>query len=527
MSVTAPPDRTAADPERLRETLESGCRPLPVEVRETHISWVFLVGDRAYKLKKPVVLDFLDYGTPARRRAMCHEELRLNARLAPELYLAVRAVADRGGHFEITDEADPAAIDYVVEMRRYNEHGTLGALADAGRVTREQTATVAERLATFHAGCPARDVGRASQAVRHELQENLSELLDAGADPAMADRITTLGRFLAAFVASNQATLDARGRRQLIREVHGDLRAEHVIMAPELAIVDCVEFDPGLRTLDVADDLAFLVMDLCAHGAEAAAHELIAAYGRAGGDCGRDELVWFFAVHRALIRAKVAMVGARESSGATHRGEETVADLLAVAERCAWRGRGAPALIVCGVPGSGKSTVARALGTLAGCVVMSSDIVRKERARVGLHDRGAAALYAPEVSRDVYRELGFRAAAAMASGSGVIVDATFRRRVDRDAFTAGWDAAAPVTFVQCLAPADVLHRRALAREADPARVSDAGAEVVDRERDRFEPLDEAPAAAHLVLRTDRALGAILADTVALLDVRLGDTPLVA
>ena len=229
-------------------------------------------------------------------------------------------------------------------------------------------------------------------------------------------------------------------------------------------------------------------------------------------------------MHRALIRAKVALVRGGQP-GVADSGNAEVLRLLAVAERCAWRGRGASALVVCGVPASGKSTVARALGTLAGCTVITSDIVRKELAGMPLVGRGPDALYAPEVSRDVYRELGCRAAAAMASGTGVIVDATFRRRADRDAFTAGWDDAAPFTFVQCVAPADVVHRRALAREADPDRISDADAEVVDRERDRFEPLDEAPAAAHFVLRTDRSVDAILADTVALLDVRLGDVAL--
>ena len=149
MTVAAPPDGTAADPERLRDALGSGYPPRPVEVRETHISWVFLVGDRAYKLKKPVVLDFLNYGTPARRHAMCHEELTLNARLAPDLYLSVKAVAAQEGRLELTDENDPAAIDYVVEMRRYDEHATLAALADLGQVTPVQMAMVGERLAAF------------------------------------------------------------------------------------------------------------------------------------------------------------------------------------------------------------------------------------------------------------------------------------------------------------------------------------------------------------------------------------------
>jgi uncharacterized protein len=518
VSVTAPVDQTAVDPRRLRDALGSGRPPGVVEVRETHISWVLLVGDRAYKLKKPVVLDFLDYGTPSRRRAMCHEELRLNGRLAPDLYLAVKAVAARGDRLEITDESDRAAIDYVVEMRRYDEHGTLAALADLGQVSPAQMAMVGERLSAFHAVCPSLEVGRGSQLVRRELDENLSELAAACADAAMARSIGALGRFLDAFVTAHQASLDERATRGLIREGHGDLRAEHVIMAPRLSIVDCVEFDPGLRTLDVADDLAFLVMDLCAHGAEPAARELIAAYRGAGGDCGRDELVWFFAVHRALIRAKVALVRSRQATADGDDGEAR--GLVAVAERCAWRARGAPALVVCGVPASGKSHLADALGAMAGCPVFSSDVVRKELSGLAPHDRGAASLYTPEVSARVYRELGLRSAAALAAGHGVLVDATFRRRADRDAFREGWAGAAPVTFVQCVAPAEVLARRARVRERDPARISDAGIDVVRHELARFEPLDEADPSHHLLLRTDRGAEAAIADLLALLDLRL-------
>jgi uncharacterized protein len=522
MGVTAIPDQSAADPRRLRDALASRCPPRPVEVRETHISWVFLVGDRAYKLKKPLVLDFLDYGTPARRRAMCHEELRLNARLAPDVYLAVKAVAARGGAVEITDEEDPAAVDYVVEMRRYDEDATLATLADAGQLAHGHVAAVGARLAQFHAACRSREVARGSLAVRDELHENLSELTGVCVDSALTSRIAVLGRFLDAFVNVHEAMFDDRARRGLIREGHGDLRAEHVIVAPRLAIVDCVEFDPGLRTLDVADDLAFLVMDLCAHGAEAAAREVIAAYRSAGGDCGRDELVWFFAVHRALIRAKVALVRSRQTTAAP-RDDGEVRRLVEVAERCGWRARGAPALVVCGVPASGKSHLADALGAMAGCPVLSSDVVRKELGGLAPLDRGPPSLYTPEVSVRVYRELGRRSAAAMAAGHGVLVDATFRRRADRDAFREGWAGAGrpgPMTFVQCVAPAEVLRLRALAREQDPTRISDAGTNVVRQELGSFEALDEADASHHLILRTDRGSEPAIADLLALLDLRL-------
>jgi aminoglycoside phosphotransferase family enzyme/predicted kinase len=527
MSVAAEAARMGADPDRVRAAVAELYPADPVTVRETHISWVFLTRERAFKLKKPLVLSFLDYGTAARRRDMCREEVRLNARLARDVYLGVRAVADHGDRLAIAADDDPAAIDYLVEMRRYDEQSTLAALAVHCAVTREHVTAVGARLAAFHSASPVRCGQRGSVAVRHEVQENLGELMAEPGGSAAPARIAALGRFLDAFVAANRTLFDARARRGLIREGHGDLRAEHVIVAPHLSIVDCVEFDPGLRTLDVADDLAFLVMDLCALGADASARELIAAYRESGGDPGSDELVWFFAVHRALIRAKVGLVRAEQTAdrGASPRAD--VDHLLGIAERCAWRARGPLTLVICGVPASGKSHLARAVAAAAGLPVISSDLVRKELAGLSAHERGSSALYQPEVSKRTYRELGRRAAMAITAGSGVLIDATFRRRADRDAFAEGRGPTGSLTFVQCLASAEVLRCRAVAREHDPHRASDATPDVVERERRRFDPLDDANPAGHLVLRTDRDTGAVLADLVALLDLRLAGDPVAA
>lgn len=515
MSATDASDGAGADPERVRAAVARAWPGDDVQVHETHISWVYVAGDRAFKLKKPVVLDFLDYGTPERRRQMCREELRLNARLAPELYLAVRGVADRGGGLDLVEEDDPAAMDYLVEMRRYQERDTLAAAATDARIVPEQIASVGERLAWFHAGCPPVADSQGSRSVRHELEENLSELGDL-TEPDLSLRTEALGRFLRAYLAAHRAVLDDRGRRGLIREGHGDLRAEHVVLVPQLSIVDCVEFDPALRTLDVADDLAFLVMDLCAHGAEAAARDLLGAYRGAGGDCGDDTLVWFFAVHRALIRAKVQLVRARQAPA----GPDAAARLVGVAERCAWRARGGSALVFCGVPASGKSHLAEALGAAVGCPVISSDRVRKELAGLAPDQRGCAGLYMPEISHRTYHELGRRAAQTIADGRGVLVDATFRHRDDRRAFAEGWANAGEVTFVQCLAPADVLRERAAARQCEPGHISDADVGVVSRELARFQALDEVSPDAHLLVRTDRDGARAIADLLALLDERL-------
>jgi uncharacterized protein len=515
----------ALDPEELRAAL-ARLTSDRVEVRETHISWVFLAAERAYKLKKPLVLPFLDYGTPARRRAMCAEEVRLNKRLAEEIYLCVRGIAQAASGPELTDESDPKAVDYVVEMQRYDEERTLKSTLGRGELTRPDVTAVARRLAAFHARCPSALVReRGARRIELEVGENLEELLGVGELRAERERIHALARFIAAFLSSRSDVFDRRAEQGLTRECHGDLRAEHVVLGRPVSIVDCVEFDAGLRTLDVADDLAFLMMDLTALGGERFGAQLVDDYRSAGGECGEDALLAFFAVHRALVRAKVLLVraGQHPARSAAHGHAEAQArELLAVAEQFAWRARLPLVIVVCGVPASGKSHLAQGIAGVSRLQLLSSDLLRKRLAGIEPTATAAPDRYSAEFSRATYAELGSRAAAEATARGGALIDATFRRRGDRDAFVGAFSDATPLLFVECLAPAAVLARRAVQRERDPSRVSDATLPVVLRERESWEPLDEIPGDRHVILRTDRPLESIMADLIALLDQRLSE-----
>jgi uncharacterized protein len=491
-----------------------------VETRETHISWLFLTGDRAYKLKKPLVLPFLDYGTPQRRREMCLAEVRLNHRLGGDLYLGVRGIARTPAGFELVDDDDPRAIDYLVEMRRYDEQRVLSGVLLAGELTDCQITDLARTLASFHAGCtPVRGgPDRGAEAVQREVDRNVQDVLEDVQPPSRHERVLALSRFMSAFVASHRAELNERAARGCVKECHGDLRAEHVLLGPAIRVVDCVEFDVGRRTLDVADDLAFLVMDLAALGGERYARGLINAYRAAGGDCGSDALLAFFAVHRALVRAKVMLVRADQHTPESDRRRHASAAaeaLITLAQRFAWQARGPLAIVICGLPASGKSSLAAALNAGSGLPQVSSDLARKQLAGLTPGERGSPELYAPDFDARTYAELGRRAADQLRSQAGVIVDATFRHRRDRDAFYDAFGEAAPLLFVRCEAPAQVLARRAETRENDPARVSDADLEVVLHESTAWEPLDEVPADACLTLRTDRDVDATLTDLTAL------------
>ena len=527
LATDARPGATKTDPDQVRRAvarMSPAGGETTVETRETHISWLFLTGDRAYKLKKPLVLSFLDYGTPQRRREMCLAEVRLNRRLAGDLYLGVRGIARTPDGYKLVTDDDPRAIDYLVEMRRYDEQSLLSAVLQRGELTDSQITDLACTLASFHAGCaPGRDgQGRGAEAVAREVDQNVQDVLADALPRGWRERVLALSRFMGAFIASRRAELDERAARGCVRECHGDLRAEHVLLGPAIRVVDCVEFDVRLRTVDVADDLAFLVMDLAALGGERYARKLIDAYRAAGGNCGSDALLAFFAVHRALVRAKVMLVRADQHPPASDRRRRASAGaeaLLALAQRFAWQARGPLAIVICGLPASGKSSVAAALSAASGLPQISSDIVRKQLAGLAPQARGAPELYLPDFDARTYAELGRRAADQLRSQPGVVVDATFRHRRDRDAFYDAFDDAAPMLLVRCDAPAHVLARRAQARERDPARVSDADLEVVLRERDAWEPLDEVPADACLTLRTDRDAEATLTDLTALADQR--------
>jgi aminoglycoside phosphotransferase family enzyme/predicted kinase len=495
-----------------------------VDVRETHISWVFLARERAYKLKKPIVLPFLDYGTPARRRRMCEEEVRLNRRLAPDIYLGVRALVATPAGVELADADDPRAVDYIVEMRRYDEARTLAALLARGELRRADVLAVASALAAFHDACHrVTPRGQPVHAVEREIDENFAELLPLAELHSERSRLLVLWRFMSAFLAAHAHTFDARGLRGRVRDCHGDLRAEHVVVDGEVRVVDCVEFDPGLRALDVGDDLAFLVMDLIALGGEVHAKALVGAYREAGGDPGDDPLVAFFASYRALVRAKVLLVRAAQhpaGSAAHGRASAGARDLLGLAERFTWRARLPLVIVTCGVPASGKSSLAMALAAASALPHLSSDVTRKRLAGIDSTERGAPEHYTAGFSRATYAELGRRAAAEVARHGGAIVDATFRHRADRDAFVEAFTDAAPLAFVECQATAAVLAQRAKRREHEHGHVSDASLTVVLRERTAWEPLDEVAPAAHMTLRTDRPVELIIDDVVALLDERL-------
>lgn len=477
----------------------------PVTVVETHSAWVFLAGERAYKVKKPVTLDFLDFGTLERRRAVCFEEVRVNRALASALGMRVRALVAARDGFVLADADADGAVEYVIEMRRFDEQRTLAALVERGSLAIDQVRAVGRRLAEFHARTQVLEPRDFVGDERRACEDNMRELFAAcGDDEAFARRALAAERFAGAFLVARRGELAARAAAGRVRDGHGDLRAEHVVLEDPLLIVDRLEFDERLRAIDVADDLAFLVMDLERLGASDPARLLVRSYRDAGGDPGSDALLAFYAHYRALVRAKVALLRAAqldadgEQAGA--RGaREQADDLLALAERFAWRARGPLVLAIGGPPASGKSTLAAAIARRSGHPVLSSDALRKQRRGLDLTAAAPAEDYTPQARAAVYRVLGEQAAA---SAEGAIVDATFGDPHLRAAFLAGLgDWHERLFAIECHAPPAVLERRARERDAAGARGSDAGAGVAAHLAASFSGWDELPEQALLTLRT--------------------------
>ena len=473
--------------EALRASLAAPGAALP-EVRESHSAWVVLSGDRAYKLKKPVHFAFLDYSTPQARRAACEEEARVNAALAPDLVLGVRALRRSDGAVVLADPDAADAIDWVIVMRRFDEARTMAALLERGELTGELVCAAARRIASFHASAEIVEDPDPCGRVRATIAANVDELGEAAGEQPGEGPAGALGAFLLAALPPRRDDLTARARAGLVRDGHGDLRAEHVVFEDAgVLVVDRIEFDPKLRRIDVGDDLSFLAMDLEACGAREQAELLVEAYRDAGGEPGEDSLISLFGAHRALVRAKVALLRARQDAGSGAEGE--AARLLALAALLAWRAHAPLALVVCGPPASGKSSLAEAIGRRSGFAVLSSDRVRKEGLGLPARERAPEPAYGAAARAAVYAELGRRAQVALDAGGGVIVDATFGDPELRASFFGELTTAqrGRLRAVECRAPLAVLAVRA--READRG-ASDAGPAVAERLARSFQPVTE-------------------------------------
>lgn len=429
-----------------------------VELLETHISWVLLAGEFAYKIKKPVQLPFLDYSTRDKRRACCEAELRLNRRYTRDLYLGL-----------VDFDGEPA-----VRMRRFDEAARLDHVCRRGELTPGHLSGLARTLSAFHQAAavapPASRFGTA-HTVEAYVQANFDEI--AALLEHEQPRLARLRAWSQQAFESLRALIERRRVEGRVRECHGDLHLGNLVLLDgQVTPFDCIEFNEDLRWIDVASELAFTYLDLIEHGKPGYACWLLNEWLAWSGDFSALGVLRYYAVYRAMVRAKVAALrGAAAEAG----------DYLALGETLA-APPAARLWITFGVSGSGKTTVSRAqllADVHASTIRMRSDVERKRLFQLEADAHSGGVIYTAEAGDRTYDRLATLAQGALADGWSVIVDATFLRRSQRAAFHALARAAdVPFAILVCDAPPEEPRRRILARAGD---ASEADSAVLERQ----------------------------------------------
>lgn len=483
----------------------------PVEVRETHISVVFLTPTHAYKLLKPVKFDFLDFSTPEARRAECFNEVKWNARLAPDVYLGVAAVC-RTDDGRIVLNGDGRKLDWVVRMRRLPDEATLQARVENGTASRDDLQRVLDVLVPFFERADRNaeiDAAGDPGALRRNLAENVEAVeRHAEAGDVPADDVAALKSMQWQFLATQEDAFRHRVSEGWIRDGHGDLRAEHIYLTIPPVVVDCIAFNDRFRHADVLDEFCFLATDLERLGRGDLAGALLEMYRARMRDPAPDSLAAFFKSYRYGVRAKVACLRAEEEPPDERGGSYARAGELLRRAISVLRPFHRPCLIAfCGVSGSGKSTVARRLAARTGGVHLASDVLRKQLHGVAATDHSAAeGLYSRQASERTYCALIERGRHWLQRGASVLLDATFQRRSDREALRELAEAAGvPLLVVEMRLPADVAAERIRRRQQARTDVSDADREVLRRQLSSFEPPREFAASQRVTIEaTDSA-----------------------
>ncbi len=502
--------------ERLIETFSNPAfYPHPVEKvekRETHISLVFLTGQYVYKIKKPVDFGFLDFTTLEKRKYCCEQEIHLNRRLTSDVYLDLLTLRKKGSNLVLGDTGE--IVEYVIKMRQLSDEDTLAYLLRNDQLKRDHVSRLAGRLAEFYTSA-ARDSSidafGSVDTIEFNTEENFSQTRPFVPDIIPADRYDFIREATRGFLSSRKGLFERRIENGWIRDCHGDLRCEHVYFEDgDIQVIDCIEFNDRFRYGDVASDLAFLLMDLDFLGYGGTGNELVREYVNACYDPDFFTVLDFYKCYRAYVRLKVSCL---QISGGTLKPDEELrvreeaGKYLELSYRAACCLRRPMLWLVCGLPASGKSRMAREISLRYQIPLFSSDVIRKELFGFRPEDRVdedfGQGIYSPEASSKTYGKLLELADGSLKEGMSVVLDATFGKSEARDkAASIAAKRDASFVIVHCKPPLGTIERRLRAREGRKL-VTDARLKHLEGHVKSFEKLRENELKKSIVVDTER------------------------
>ncbi len=485
-----------------------------IEHQQTHISHLFLIKDYVYKVKKPVDFGFLNFTTLELREHFCQEELRLNRRMSPSIYLEVVEVR-QDGNGRITLGGSGATIEYAVKMRRLPASRAISHLLATNSFTTEMTEQLATQIGAFHksAGTGAHiSIHGSPEAIEAVIAQNFEQTKRYRKRTISLKKHQRLQAYSQDFLREHRDVLEQRQQQGWVRDGHGDLHSAQVFMTNDGAqILDCIEFLEAFRCTDILADAAFMAMDLDQAGRHDLSLIFMDAWRKQTGDTSNNALLDFYKIYRAYVRGKVESFRLddpnvpddekRAISARAQRYFNLAYQYISVAPK--------PKLVLMsGMVGTGKSTVARHLACDGGMAVLSTDIIRKQLAEMPPTERNyssfGSGIYTPEFSKRTYDELFARAAQYLREGRSVLLDATFGRRSSReDAAAFAERQGADFWVVECVANEEQVKQRLFRRERRGSSVSDGRWEIYEQEKATFEPLDELPASRHILQDTTR------------------------
>ncbi|MEK6749416.1 MAG: AAA family ATPase [Pseudomonadota bacterium] len=469
-----------------------------IHMLETHISWIFLTGEYAYKIKKPVTFDFVDFSTLALRAHYCHEELRLNRRLAPDLYLAVVAI---GGAWDTPRIGQTPALEYAVKMRQFKPNALASQALANHQLTSAHMRDLATRLAEFHRlaarAAAAASHGSAPVVIQQAMDNFIPLRTNLIPDSPELLYLNHVESWLCRQITSLTPIWEQRKQQHHVREGHGDLHLANIIISNDrLVPFDALEFNEGLRFIDTVADIAFLIMDLDYHSAPKLSRTLLNEYLDSTGDFAGVITLRFYLVYRALVRAKVATLRSVQlANNLASSAEELRASVhhhLQLAFEYTQK-KSPIVLIMHGLSGSGKSTLARALAAAVDAIWVRSDTTRKRLAGLtpDAHSDSPThgGLYQASMTAATYDHMLSLTENLVTWDYAVLVDATFLTQRQRTAFRQlARTRGLPFSILHCHATPETLKARIETRQQQQSDASEATLSVLHTQLAHIEPL---------------------------------------